>query len=74
MEILDIGIHPDAIYETASPYSLVTEEDISYSLKSRKRFAHKGTFGHALLIAGSKGKWEPPYYPRRHAYGVEPDY
>ncbi|MDB9090461.1 NAD(P)H-hydrate dehydratase, partial [Parabacteroides distasonis] len=28
----------------------------SYSLKSRKRFAHKGTFGHALLIAGSKGK------------------
>lgn len=73
-KILDIGIHPDAIYETASPYSLVTEEDISYSLKSRKRFAHKGTFGHALLIAGSKGKWEPPYYPRRHAYGVEPDY
>ena len=55
-KILDIGIHPDAIYETASPYSLVTEEDISYSLKSRKRFAHKGTFGHALLIAGSKGK------------------
>ena len=55
-KILDIGIHPDAIYETASPYSLVTEEDISYSLKSRKRFSHKGTFGHALLIAGSKGK------------------
>ena len=24
-KILDIGIHPDAIYETASPYSLVTE-------------------------------------------------
>ena len=55
-KVLDIGIHPDAIYETPSQYSLVTEDDISASLIPRERFAHKGTFGHALLIAGSKGK------------------
>ncbi len=53
---LDIGIHPDAVAQTNSPFTLVTEEDISYSLIPRERFAHKGTFGHALLVAGSKGK------------------
>lgn len=55
-KVLDIGIHPDAIEDTPTPYFFVTEEDISYTLQPRERFAHKGTFGHALLIAGSKGK------------------
>lgn len=55
-KVLDIGIHPDAVYKTPSPYTFVTEDDISASLIPRERFAHKGTFGHALLIAGSRGK------------------
>lgn len=53
---LDIELHPDAIERTETPFAMVTEEDICYSLRPRDRFAHKGTFGHALLIAGSKGK------------------
>ena len=53
---LDIGIHPDAIEQTPTPYQMVEEEDISTLLKPRPPFAHKGTFGHALLLAGSKGK------------------
>ncbi|HNP92007.1 NAD(P)H-hydrate dehydratase, partial [Macellibacteroides fermentans] len=32
------------------------EEDISPVFGPRNKFSHKGTFGHALLIAGSKGK------------------
>ena len=55
-KILDIGLHPDAIDQTRTPYNFVEEEDIAYSLLPRDRFAHKGIFGHALLIAGSKGK------------------
>lgn len=55
-KVLDIGLHPDAIYNTTTSYSMITEEDISESLKKRERFSHKGTFGHALLVAGSKGK------------------
>ena len=47
---------PDVIERTETPYTMVTEEDISYVIQPRDRFAHKGTFGHALLIAGSKGK------------------
>ena len=53
---LEIGLHPDVIERTETPYTMVTEEDISYVIQPRDRFAHKGTFGHALLIAGSKGK------------------
>ena len=53
---LDIGLHPDIIEETSTPYVLVTEEDVSDVLQTRDRFAHKGDFGHALLIAGSRGK------------------
>ena len=55
-KMLDISIHEDGIAQTPTPYSLVTGEDINLSLKHRGRFAHKGTFGHALLVAGSRGR------------------
>lgn len=55
-KILDIGTHPGAIESIETPYSLIVEEDIASVLQPRQRFAHKGSFGHALLIAGSRGK------------------
>lgn len=54
-EILDIGIHPQAINTTPTPYHLLTKNNVSQLLKRRRKFSHKGTFGHLLLIAGSKG-------------------
>ena len=53
---LPIGIHPNALLETKTYYGLITDEDIASLIKIRERFAHKGDFGHALLIAGSAGK------------------
>jgi ADP-dependent NAD(P)H-hydrate dehydratase / NAD(P)H-hydrate epimerase len=35
--------------------SFITEEQVVELIKPRKRFCHKGTFGHGLLIAGSYG-------------------
>ncbi|MCD8177122.1 MAG: NAD(P)H-hydrate dehydratase [Tannerellaceae bacterium] len=55
-KVLDIGIHPDVIENTPTPYSLITEEDVNRLIPPRGKFSHKGTFGHALLIAGSRGK------------------
>lgn len=55
-KVLDIGTHPDAIDNTPTLYHLIQEEDIAAALQPRTRFAHKGTFGHALLVAGSRGK------------------
>jgi len=53
--VLPIGLSQHAIQETKSPYSYVISSDISGSLKKRKRFSHKGTYGNVLMIAGSYG-------------------
>lgn len=55
-KVLPIGLHPDIVEKTETPYVMVTEEDMEGLLHRRNTFAHKGDFGHALLVAGSKGK------------------
>ncbi|MDR1371127.1 MAG: NAD(P)H-hydrate dehydratase [Dysgonamonadaceae bacterium] len=55
-EILNIGLHPDALQKIPTPYYYTEKDDIAKILRTRPKFAHKGNFGHSLLIAGSKGK------------------
>ena len=55
-EVLPIGLSAEAIRQTESNYIYLTKEFISGKIKKRGKFSHKGTFGHALLIAGSYGK------------------
>jgi NAD(P)H-hydrate epimerase len=55
-KMLPIGLHPDALLKTKTPYGLITEDDIASLIHKRDRFSHKGDFGHALLMAGSAGK------------------
>lgn len=52
---LDIGLLPNAIEETHSNLFFLEKDDISQLLKPRSKFAHKGTCGHSLIFAGSKG-------------------
>jgi NAD(P)H-hydrate epimerase len=54
--VLPIGLHPDAMAQTESDYHFLTHEFISGKINKREKFSHKGTYGHALLIAGSYGK------------------
>ena len=54
-DVLDIGIHPKAIEEMLSHYFFIVESDITFLLKKRPQFSHKGTFGNALIVSGSKG-------------------
>lgn len=54
--VLPIGLHPEAIDQTDSKSHFLTKELISAKIKKREKFSHKGTFGHALLVAGSYGK------------------
>jgi hydroxyethylthiazole kinase-like uncharacterized protein yjeF len=51
-ETVNIGLREDFIRSLQSPYQLIEERDIKGLLKPRRRFSHKGTYGHALLIAG----------------------
>lgn len=55
-EVLPIGLHPEVIAKTETPFHFLKEEEISEKIPARKKFSHKGTYGHALLIAGSYGK------------------
>ena len=54
--VLDIGLHPQVLQDVPSPYCLTEEKDVRSILRPRTKFSHKGTYGHALLIAGSYGK------------------
>ncbi|MBQ8441804.1 MAG: NAD(P)H-hydrate dehydratase [Bacteroides sp.] len=54
-ELLDIGLKQSYIDTATTAYSIMEEADIRALIKPRKRFAHKGSFGHGLLIAGSYG-------------------
>ncbi|MBS4012980.1 MAG: NAD(P)H-hydrate dehydratase [Bacteroidetes bacterium] len=54
--ILDIGLNKAFINSLDTRYYFVQKELIKTLYNARKVFAHKGNFGHALLIAGSKGK------------------
>lgn len=55
-EVMDIKIHPDYIenVETANFYT--TLDVVKPLIHKRGKHSHKGTYGHALLIAGSTGK------------------
>lgn len=51
-----IGLDKDFIHALPTHNYFVTEETVSKIYKVRQKFAHKGLFGHALLVMGSHGK------------------
>lgn len=55
LKVLDIGIHPDGIENTDAQYTLLDRDYVVSLLKPRSPFAHKGSMGHALIVAGSYG-------------------
>lgn len=55
-EVLDINLHTDFIKNEDVRYNYTDRLDVLKILKKRKKFSHKGTYGHSLLVGGSKGK------------------
>jgi hydroxyethylthiazole kinase-like uncharacterized protein yjeF len=56
IHLLDIGLHAGFYYALNGRFELIDDMIIHTIHKPRKRFSHKGNFGHALLVAGSHGK------------------
>ena len=55
VKVLDIRLSPDYIRNTEAPYRILEEAELRPRMRLRDDFAHKGTMGHALIIAGSYG-------------------
>lgn len=56
MHVLDIGLCEKCIDEEQTDLFLIEKTDVSGLVLPRDTFSHKGTYGKALLIAGSYGK------------------
>ncbi len=54
-KVLDIGLSAEGIEKASTPYSILETEELRELLHRRSSFAHKGTMGHALLVAGCYG-------------------
>ncbi|MCR5312293.1 MAG: NAD(P)H-hydrate dehydratase [Bacteroidaceae bacterium] len=54
-EIVDIGLVDPKKEFTSSPYHFTEEYEVGKLLKNRSRFVHKGSVGHAALVAGKGG-------------------
>ncbi|MCZ4242618.1 NAD(P)H-hydrate dehydratase [Pedobacter punctiformis] len=52
-EVAEIGLDEDFIQKSTTDFYLIEKQDVAERLKPRKIFSHKGTYGHALIIAGN---------------------
>ncbi len=55
LKILDIRLSPEYINNTKASFRITEENDIREMLRPRSDFAHKGSMGNALIIAGCYG-------------------
>ncbi len=53
---IPIGIHQDYINNTKTDFHYLEKSDISAKIKKRRKFSHKGTYGHAVIFSGGYGK------------------
>ena len=56
-EIVKFGLSEKAIDEAETNIYFLEQENVSTIVKKRKIFSHKGSYGHGLLLSGSKGKY-----------------
>lgn len=55
-QVLDIGLNTAYADKIDSDNYFTDERSVINLIKPRTKFSHKGTYGHALIIAGSYGK------------------
>lgn len=54
--VLDIGLNKEFIRETSTDFFVIDDEVIESIFQPRNDFTHKGTYGKAIIVAGSYGK------------------
>lgn len=56
LEVVDIGIPPEVVEQAGIQLELLEKSKVSQWIPARHANSHKGTFGHLLILAGSRGK------------------
>jgi NAD(P)H-hydrate epimerase len=56
VHLLPIGLHPAFEKDQKTAWNMLTGDELRQLMTPRTPYSHKGNYGHALLIAGSKGK------------------
>ncbi len=56
-EIIHFGLSEKVVKELHTNMFFSEQSEISSILRRRKKFSHKGGYGHGLLLAGSQGKF-----------------
>lgn len=54
--VVDIGIAPEAVAQVQPRVEVLTREEMGWLVRPRRSGAHKGDFGHLLVLAGARGK------------------
>ncbi|MBC2845292.1 NAD(P)H-hydrate dehydratase [Winogradskyella flava] len=68
-EVLDIGIDRDYLMQTETEVELISKFEVLPLYKPRDKFAHKGDFGHVMILGGSYGKIGAVNLASRAAFG-----
>src|SRR5690606_17955179 len=55
-DVLDISLDLEFLYNTEPLAQLISKPEAQRFYQAREKFGHKGTYGHALIVAGSYGK------------------
>ena len=55
LKVVDINISKEGMAQVDAHVTILEEDDVRCRVRQRDDFAHKGTMGHALIIAGSRG-------------------
>jgi len=55
-EVLDIGIDREYLMTAETEFELIGKNEVLHWYIPREKFAHKGNYGHSLIIGGSYGK------------------
>jgi ADP-dependent NAD(P)H-hydrate dehydratase / NAD(P)H-hydrate epimerase len=67
-EVLEIGLDQEYLQETEPLAQVIAKSEAQQFYKQREKYAHKGTFGHTLVVAGSYGKIGAAVLSTRAAY------
>lgn len=68
--VKDIGIQPDLFDEQTEVAYTYEMSDLEELFPARRQYSHKGTYGKALVIAGSRGMCGAAYLSAKAAYST----